>query len=257
MVKKILNLMIYYLLRFKKKYFEDYTWKGKFKTPNECNLVDFKLNKTAINYYKEATKKFKGPEDIKLTGRHTILPVLVSNIKENKINILDFGGSSNPGISYLIKSCDGEFSSTIIETGIFVENFKNKVPDVYKDKINYRDSFKNLNLDLFDICYFGSSIQYIQNYKEILNKVFDSKIKYIVITGTFFNFSHEDFFVSSTEDDQPYLAERFFSYDKFLKLFIDKNFKCIFKNKRGSKNYKHETIDYKEYSIFDFIFKKN
>ena len=150
MVKKILNLMIYFLLRFKKKYFEDYTWKGKFKTPNECNLVDFKLNKTAINYYKEATKKFKGPEDIELTGRHTILPVLVSNIKENKINILDFGGSSNPGISYLIKSCDGDFSSTIIETGIFVENFKNKVPDIYKDKINYRDSFKNLNLGLVD-----------------------------------------------------------------------------------------------------------
>ena len=41
-----------------------------------------------------------------------------------------------------------------------------------------------------------------------------------------------------------------------MKLFKDNNFKCIFENKRTSKNHRHKTINFSEYSIFDLIFKK-
>ena len=190
-------------------------------------------------------------------GRHKVLPALVSNLEKNTLNILDFGGSSNPAISYLIKTCKHNFLSTVIETKFFVDKFQNMVPPEYKDILQYKDSFKDLNFDTYDICYFGSTIQYIENYEEILKRVFQSQIKYIVITETFFNYTNQDFFVSTIQDNPQYLANRFFSYDKLMKLFKDNNFKCIFENKRTSKNHRHKTINFSEYSIFDLIFKKN
>ena len=97
----------------------------------------------------------------------------------------------------------------------------------------------------------------MENYEEILIRIFRSKINYIVITETFFNYTDQDFFVLSTQDDPQYLANRFFCYDKFMKLLTENNFKCIFENKRTSKNHRHKTINFSEYSIFDLIFKKN
>ena len=257
MIFKILNWVIFLLLRIKNKFFIDYTWKDKYKKIEDCKLVNIESSKSAIDYYKKITEKFHGPEDVELYGRHTILPVLISNLSKDSLNILDFGGSSNPAISYLIKTCKQNFLSTVIENKFFVEKFQNKIPAEYKDILQYKDSFKDLNFDLYDICYFGSSIQYIKNYEEILVRVFQSKIKYIVITETFFNYTDQDFFVLAIKDNPQYLANRFFSYDKFMKLFKENNFKCIFENKRTSENYRHKTINFSEYSIFDLIFKKN
>ncbi len=257
MKSKLLNFVIYLLIRIKKKYFIEYHWEGKYSSRDECNLVEIESNKSAIDYYKKVTKKFYGPKDVEVIGRHKILPALVSNFEKNTLNILDFGGSSNPAISYLIKTCKHNFLSTVIETKFFIEKFQNKIPTEYKNILQYKDSFKDLEFDLYDICYFGSTIQYIENYEEILTKIFHSKIKYIVITETFLNYTDQDFFVSTIQDNPQYLANRFFSYDKFMKLFKENNFKCIFENKRTSKNHKHKTIDCSEYSIYDFIFKKN
>ncbi len=257
MIFKILNWVIFLLLRIKNKFFIDYTWKDKYEKIEDCKLVGIESNKGAIEYYKKVTKKFYGPNDVEVVGRHKILPTLISNLEKNTLNILDFGGSSNPAISYLIKTCKHNFLSTVIETKFFVEKFQNKIPAEYKDILQYKDSFKDLNFDLYDICYFGSSIQYIENYEEILVRVFQSKIKYIVITETFFNYTDQDFFVSAIKDNPQYLANRFFSYDKFMKLFKENNFKCIFENKRTPKNHRHKTINFSEYSIFDLIFKKN
>ena len=50
------------------------------------------------------------------------------------------------------------------------------VPPEYKDILQYKDSFKDLNFDTYDICYFGSTIQYIENYEEILKRVFKVKL---------------------------------------------------------------------------------
>lgn len=257
MIFKILNWVIFLLLRIKNKFFIDYTWKDKYKKIEDCKLVNIESSKSAIDYYKKITEKFRGPEDVELYGRHTILPTLISNLSKDSLNILDFGGSSNPAISYLIKTCKQNFLSTVIETKFFVEKFQNKIPAEYKDILQYKDSFKDLNFDLYDICHFGGAIQYIENYEEILKRVFQSKIKYIVITETFFNYTDQDFFVLAIKDNPQYLANRFFSYDKFMKLFKENNFKCIFENKRTSENHRHKTINFSEYSIFDLVFKRN
>jgi len=256
-MSKLFNFIFYIFIKIKNKYFFDYTWEGKYLSIDECNLDKSESNPSAIDYYNKATKKFFGPKDIEVVGRHKILPALVSNLDGDSLNILDFGGSSNPAISYLIKTCKQNFLSTVIETKFFVERFQNKIPENYKNILQYEHSFKDLKFDLFDICYFGGAIQYIENYDEVLTKVFNSKIKYIIITETCFNYTDQDFFVSTISNNPQYLATRFFSYNKFMKLFKENNFKCIFENKRSSKNHRHRTLDYSEYNFFDFIFIKN
>jgi hypothetical protein len=58
MIYRILNNVIFLLLRIKNKFFKDYTWKDKYEKIEDCKLVDIELNKSAINYYKKKLRNF-------------------------------------------------------------------------------------------------------------------------------------------------------------------------------------------------------
>ena len=191
--------------------------------------------------------------DLNLNHRFVIAPILVSAFDKDDINILEVGGGENPIINYIKKSSDKKIYSEVIETKNFCKNIssffdKNKISD-----LKYLDNYKKINFDKFDIAYFGSSIQYMPDSDFFLDKIFSSKIKFILILDTFFNLGDKDYYVLHKANKHP---NKFFSYKNFHQKFLKKNFKCVFENKKTVLNYRHDSINISEYAIYDLIFKR-
>lgn len=113
--------------------------------------------------------------------------------------------------------------------------------------------------DNIDFVFFGSSIHYINNYREILNKISLKKIKYII-------FSHTPFYMSKYNDkdvvmkqvnmhpviNYAYLIE----YKNFLDIMDKNGYKLISQNKNtlikflNFKNFKNYTF----LNFLDLIF---
>ena len=74
-----------------------YHYSGKFNSYQDAQ----KVSKTY--YDKNSTKKFFAPEDVEVSGRFNILPILLS-IEKELIKILDYGGGANPIYSYIENS---------------------------------------------------------------------------------------------------------------------------------------------------------
>ena len=191
--------------------------------------------------------------DLNLNYRFVIAPILVGTLDRDNINILEVGGGENPIINYIKKSSDKKIYSQVIETKNFCKNIS---PFINKNRISdleYLDDYKKVDFDKFDIVYFGSSIQYMSDSDFFLEKIFSSKIKFILILDTFFNLGDKDFYVLHKKNKH---INKFFSYKNFHQKLIKKNYKCIYENKKNVLDYKHDSIDISEYTICDLIFKR-
>ena len=250
----IFNKLIYLINKLRKKIIKNYTFDKKFNTIEDfINYKNsFKINILELD--KNSKKRIKVNQTFEIINRFYVMPVFTSCMNKKKINILEFGGGGNPIQEYIKRTTKKIITSTVIETKNFVDNINRiKIPN----KIKYLYSLKNLNLKKFDICYFGSSIQYLPDCYEILKKLFSHKIKSIIITDTFFNKTNSDYFVLADKKDHLLFPNRFFSYKKFINLFKNNNYSLEFKNIKETKFYSHRTISNNEYFLCDLIFTKN
>lgn len=102
--------------------------------------------------------------------------------------VIDFGGST--GTTYFqIKTINKnrKFDWIIVEQPILALNINN---NFYPNELNFKT---NLNgpLGEIDLVYFGSSFQYLENYENIFEIIFNIKPKYIVLARTPFSNSKE------------------------------------------------------------------
>ena len=240
---KILKKIILFLTNLVKV---EHIFTGKYETFHHAKVDGKELQAKE----KPILRKFS---DLDLNHRFVIAPILVSTFDKDDINILEVGGGENPIISYIKKSTNKKIYSQVIETKNFCKNIspfidKNKISDV-----EYLDNYKKINFNEFDIAYFGSSIHYMSDSDLFLDKIFSSKIKFILILDTFFNLGDKDFYVLHKKNKH---INKFFSYKNFHQQFIKKNYKCIYENKKNVLDYRHDSIDFSEYTICDLIFKK-
>jgi putative methyltransferase (TIGR04325 family) len=252
----IFNKFLYLINKLKEKLTENYTFEKKFSTYKEFLIYknSFKVNQSKLEIFKKGLIiELEKDRLINITERFYIMTVLISAINKKKINILEFGGYNNPIQKYIEKSTKKEITSTIIETEDFVKEINKKK---ISKKIKYFHSLKNIHYKQFDICYFGASIQYRNDYKKILLNLFESDVKYIVITDTIFNKTNNNYFTLHKNDDFLLYPTIFFSYQKFLKLFKDNNYNLEFENKKIFKSYKHKTINKDEFFQAELIFIK-
>lgn len=216
---------------------------------SQTNVTDY------INESLEKVKsdKFLKPEDIKFENKYNLIPILASTF-EKEVSILEFGGGNNPIFSY-IKFIDKNkiIYSSIIEKETFIEKFKDKIPDEYKNFIEYFKTVDNVKDKKFDIVYFGSSLQYIVNHEELLFRIFNFKPKYIAIARTFFSLDHEDFYVLQNNIEDNIFPYKMIDLNKFLNLLENNNYKLIY-NYEQITDHKHENIE--NIVCKDFIFKK-
>ena len=140
----------------------------------------------------------------------------------------------------------------------------------FKLKKNY--DFKNLhiikniseiNIDSLDFVNFGSSIGYINNHEEFLEKI-ALKSKYVMFSGTIIyktnNPSYNKTIVVKQINVLPIINYLFFFKKEYLyNKFFDNNYKLVFERINSTDNINFNNFNKLFYSInyMDFLFKKN
>ncbi len=182
-----------------------------------------------------------------------IMTLYQSIEKNRKIKILDFGANNIDNYIYLnryIKNLEYIYHD-LPAYNSFIKNLiiKNKLSN-----IKVFDNLKELNYEI-DFIFFGSSIHYVNNYKEILKKICSINNKYII-------FSHTPFYISDRIDtdivikqvnihpiiNYAYLIE----YRKFINFMKENNYRLISQNKNNLikfLNFKN----FKDYSFLNFL----
>ena len=113
----------------------------------------------------------------------------------------------------------------------------------------------------FDFVYFGGSLQYINNYKESLKKIF-KKTNYIIISQTPFYFNkHNQVDIILKQLNLSYTLNYLYliNYFKFIKFLKFNKFNLIsLTSNRVIKfiNFKNLKNKYKKIDMYDLIFEK-
>ncbi len=192
---------------------------------------------------------------------YTKLLETLKKYQENKSNIkfYDFGPCNIDLYLYLSKKL-----KNLNYIYFDQPQFNRGVKEIKND-----NNFFNLNIDLdfksektdLDFLYFGSSIQYLKNYKEILKKFLANKPKYIIISQTPFYSSKNklDDIVLKQINLHPVINFAYLiNYDSFLTL-MEKN-GYVLKEKNLNRvvkflNFKNFDKNYQFIDFFDLVFK--
>ncbi len=166
-----------------------------------------------------------------------------------KIKLLDFGANNLDNYTYLKR---------------YLKNFEYLYHDLpsyneYVSNFIKKNELKNIRVtnDLafesdLDFVFFGSSIHYINNYKETIKKIDKLKSKYLI-------FSHTPFYKSDKDDrdivmkqvnihptiNYAYLIE----YNNFIKFMRENNYTLISQNKNNLIKF----LNFKNFKNFSFI----
>ncbi len=182
--------------------------------------------------------------------------------KNEEFNFLDYGGDKIDLYLHL--------NDIFKNIRYFLIN-QNEVNLIFKDiKSNYKynnlyilnEIKENSNIK-FDFVFFGSVIQYIKNYQNVLEKVINNTKKYILISATHFyenNKNTNEVIVKQIN----FLPKSFYLYfinlDNIKKIFKDKSFDLIEKteNKSSKINYSiFDGLNLNNLSYYNLFFKKN
>lgn len=174
------------------------------------------------------------------------------------IRILDFGGE-NIDLYLFLKKKIPKIHISVINQPKLNTQLKRFINKNKLKKINVFSNTKELKKSKFDFVYFGSSLQYIKNYKKILKILFKIKVKYFYISAT-------SFFYADNLTDKVILKQvnllpvklycYSFNYKYILHLFRFHGYQEIFKKKNPYKK-----INFRNFSMkidyLNILFKKN
>lgn len=122
------------------------------------------------------------PNDGMALIRHNFLPAFISALSQEKLNILDIGGGYGTAYLNCKYSClNLNIKSTVIELPGSILEFEKIYP---KSDVVFAPSISSVIHQKFDITYFGSSLQYFEDFNQILDQTARLRSKYIVITDT-------------------------------------------------------------------------
>ena len=187
------------------------------------------------------------------------LPDLLEVISDNKQRIIFFDyGAGNLSLFYYLnrkfKNIEYFFKDQLI-----VEEKVKKI--IENEKIENLYLSDNLNSQTIDLLYFGSSLQYIDDYKDIL-KSFFKKSKYILISQTpFFDNEHyKETIVLKQLNMHPNINYlNLFNFNFFLNFMKKNDYQLIEKNvNKVTKflNFKNfEKNKFKDIDMYDLLFK--
>ena len=204
---------------------EFYIWEGIFKdfkcAKNYSDGSGFSgktYNKKAIDSAKECIDSLAINKPIPFfhKQRSVLLPPVVGMMlnKEPKINVLDFG--EGLGIGYMIlkesiPNAKSKIDYTIIELPEICEQGK----DLHKNEIHFIDSFSGLNE--FQLIHSSSAIQYVNDWKSLVNKFCSLNPSHILMSDVFAG----DFktFVTLQNYYSNKIPHWFFNTSEFVEIF--------------------------------------
>ena len=216
------------------------------KLPENNYLINshFNITKQRFGYQSEIVKKFNKTNNlVTFNTCPEICQVLKKLFLDENLNFnfLDFGGENIDFYLHLKKNFKN------------INYFVYNKPDINEDFIKLKEKFKFQNITVlknvdeisnykYDFICFGSVIQYIENYEEILSLATKVSKKYIFFSAT-------NFFSKTNEVNRLIVRQvnflpseiycYFFNFDIFLQIFKEKKFHIISKKKNiiGKINY--------------------
>ena len=245
--------------RINKKFFNFYfipTDHSKLLNDNYININNYDYQKKLIDDYKHNFQ-----QNSFMTCPHLIELLLIKFNSDDEIMFLDMGADH---IDFFLK-----LNSKFKNMKYYFCNLKsvNSVFEKLKHENNYKnmfiiDTIDDVSNKKFDFINFGSSIEYFENYEDVLNKAANMG-KNIFFSGTtLFDSKNEKYNKHiivkqvNTYPDINYLY--FFNKQFFYSIFLKSNFKLLFEKKNITDN-----VDYNNfYKIFeninymDFLFSK-
>ena len=149
------------------------------------------------------------------------LSIIVSQIGKKKINILDFGGNLMPHVNL-----SNKINIRNINIYIFNPFSKNNKLKKKNLKIVTLKKYEQLQKIKFDLIYFGSVLQYIENLIILKKKIINNS-KFVLITHTPIIFSKKNF--KEVQKNESKLIQKIHSFDELKKNIFNK-FNLIFKS---------------------------
>jgi len=234
---------------------------------------DFKDIKTSTNIFKNKTwldreyKKIKylkklQPHQLNISRDYPLL-VATSMIFDDKklLKIIDFGGAFGKSYLSISKGIVGlkKLKYYIVDLPNICSIAKNN----FIDEKKIRFCKKIPNIKDCDIFHFGSSLQYIEDWKAVLIQMKNIKPKYLIFSDLIAGDIKE--FVTKQSFNKSVMPYRFYNIKKFVnfisklgyKLVLRNNYQVQFNNKLSFLPTKKFPIDSRlEYST-NLIFKKN
>ena len=250
LLKKLLK-SFGYELNVKKK--EPFIFLNIYKSYLEANSSSMNNANYVTDEYQKNTQLLD-LNDLEVSDKFNIVPLFCALVlkKENENDLfLEVGGGNNPIFLYILKSLNKKYKFQILEE----QNFKTNIPQEYENYINYVYKIEDIKFNNLKMVSFSGSIQYMDNYKIILEKIFNSNIEYVFIIETFFTNKSDDIVVLQNNMMNVRFPNIFFSFKQLNELFNKNNYELIFQTKRKVGAYTHNILSKDEYFIKDLIFK--
>ena len=229
-----------------------YTYLNIYKSYQEA-LNSSKNNDSYMTREYQKKSQLSDLNDLEVSDRFVIFSLFCALVlkKEDENELfLEVGGGNRPIFLYILKSLNKKYKFKILEE----KNFKIHIPKEYENYLKYVYKLEDIEFSKLKAVTFNSSIQYIENYKKILEKIFDNNIEYVFIAQTTFTNKSEDIIVLQNNMTNVRFPNIFFSSKKFKELFYQNNYELIFQTKRSHK-YTHNILSKNEYFKTDLIFK--
>lgn len=221
-----------------------FIYKGVYHSHEACNR---KIN---LSFYKSKEYKEKQFKIIRKVlkclekkqpiptffKQHTqYLVFLISVIKKDNIKILDFGGGWGVGYANLIESFNNK-SLKNIDYHIFdlpelchigEKKFKNKIK--IKKKLKFINDISKID-NKYDLVFFGSSIQYLEDPFKTLSELLKKKITYLLFIDLYL-----------TSSNTFYTKQSHYNFEATHSFINIQKFETIFAKKYNilNKNYSH------------------
>jgi len=207
------------------------------------------------SYDKRALRKFTTHEK-HTHGRNMIIPLMLSISNQKKWTIIDIGGGVNSVFSHLNHRQKQKTTCYTIERPEITEQLNQQVPEAYNHHLLYTSDLQEVNSDSVDIAYFGSSIQYIEDYPSFLEHIFKLSPKIIIFAESIFTDEEEDYYVLQQNMKPNIFPNNFISTEKINTIMSNNGYSCTLELTIPGEH-SHETIHHSEYECKTLIYKRS
>ena len=165
--------------------------------------------------------------------------------KNSSFNFLDFGGEEIDQYLVLKK----EFKNInyfLMNQAKINEDFKFLIKKYNFDNFYIIDKEEDILNFEYDFVNFGSVIQYVPNYKSILNNIFKKTKQYILFSGTIFfeDTQRNDIVVKQINMWPNKMYSYFINYMTFIQIFKKNNFCIEFEKNNTTNNINFHNFDF-------------
>ena len=221
------------------------------------------IHKENLEYQIKLIQKFSktGKQGSSMTCPHLIQLMLLNFDMKEKISFLDFGGEK---IDFFLN-----LQKNFVNLEYFFFNQK-PINELFKkiklqfnyDKLHIIENFSEIYKQKFDFLNFGSTIQYVDNYEEILSKLSINN-RFIFFSGTHLYDADGEKFDKNIIVKQVNILPQinhlyFFNRKKFYEILTKKNFELVFEEKNLTDRIRYNNFNsyLKNIEYSDFLFKK-